>query len=248
MAATPLCEAPLAALKKSLRDEFPYVKSSHLSEALAYSLGFRTYASMSAAMTGPDGDRPFVLLSTERLCERLVQLGYEEDPEFDFEVTLMTPIPGVVSTIPISGYDIHYKTPRERAWRNLMVCATNAALERKLFTLRPGDNRFGSGEDRRRGTFDFTMPNGLPARAHVSDAGFDEVAIHAAVNPKGGYVSARAGFDVGDVVGMTWIERERGAWMQSSNTEFHCRRHLLAEIADLQVEPLGYGDRGRVIM
>lgn len=247
MAATPLCEAPLAALKKSLRDEFPHVKSSHLSEALAYSLGFRTYAAMSAAMTGLEGDRPFVLLSSERMSERLVQLGYEEDPEFDFELTIQTPVPGVVSTMPISAYDIEYRSPRDRAWRNLMVCATNAALERKLFTLRPGDNRFGDIRDNRR-TFEFTLPNGLPARAVVSDAGFDEVAIHAAVNPKGRFVSASAGFDVGDVVGMTWIERERGAWMQTANTEFHCRRHLLAEIAALQVEPLGYGDRGRVIM
>jgi len=247
MAATPLCEAPLAALKKSLRDEFPDVKSSHLSEALAYSLGFRTYAAMSAAMTGPESDRPFVLLSTERMCERLVQLGYEHDPEFDFELTIQNPVPGVVSTIPISAYDIQYKSARDKAWRNLMVCAVNAALERKLFTLRPGDNRFeGMGD--RRSIFDFTMPNGLPARAYVSDAGFDEVAVHAAVNPKGNYVSAAAGFDVGDAVGMTWIERERGAWMQSSNTEFHCRRQLLAELASLQVEPQGFGDRGRVIM
>lgn len=248
MAATPLCEAPLAALKKSLRDEFPHVQSSHLSEALAYSLGFRTYAAMLAAMAGPESDRPFVLLSNERMCERLVQLCYDEDPEFDFELTIQTPVPGVVSTMPISAYDIEYKSPRDRAWRNLMVCATNAALEHKLFTLRPGDNRFGTGNDPRQSTFDFTLPNGLPARGQVSDAGFNEVAIYAAVNPKVPYVRGGASFDVGDAVGMTWIERERGAWMQSSNSDFRCRRHLLAEIAGLEVAPLGYGDRGGVIM
>lgn len=247
MAAIPLCEVPLAALKQSLRDEFPHVKSSHLSEALAYSIGFRTYAAMTAAMTGPEGDRPFVLLSTERMRQRLVQLGYDDDPEFDFELTIQSPVPGVVSTMPISAYDIQYKSARDKAWRNLMVCATNAALERQLFTLRPGDNRFGSGQANQ-STFDFNMPNGLPARAYVSDAGFAEVAIHAAVNPKGSYVSASAGLDIGDAVGMTWIERERGAWMQSSNSEFHCRRSLLAELAGLEVEPQGFGDRGRVIM
>jgi hypothetical protein len=248
MAATPLCESPLAALKKSLRDEFPDVKSSHLSEALAYSLGFRTYAAMQAAMTGPEPDRPFIVLMTPRFVERLVQLGYEDDPEFDFEMTITKPVPGVVSTVPVSAYEIEYKTTRQIAWRNLMVCAVNAALERKLFTLRPGDNRFP--DDSRRGElFDFVLPNGLPARGSVADAGFHELSVHAAVNPKGDMVRAfNAGFDAGDAFGTTWVERERGAWMQSSDDSFNCRKALLDELAAMQVEPMGYGDRGRVIM
>ena len=248
MAATPLCEAPLAALKKSLRDEFPHVKSSHLSEALAHSLGFRTYAAMQAAMVGPEQDRPFALLQTQRFVERLKQLGYEDDPEFDFEMTILTPVPGVVSTVPDSAYDIEYKTTRQKAWRNLMVCAVNAALTQKLFTLRPGDNRFP--DNMRRGeVFDFVLPNGLPARGSVSDAGFNELSVHAAVNPKGDMVRAfNGGFDAGDAFGTTWVERERGAWMQSSDSSFNCRKGLLDHLAALQVEPMGYGDRGRVIM
>jgi hypothetical protein len=252
MAATPLCESPLAALKKSLRDEFPHVKSSHLSEALAYSLGFRTYAAMQAAMAGPEPDRPFALLQTQRFVERLKQLGYEDDPEFDFEITIAGRKPaelgGVVSTMPDSAYDIEYKTARQKAWRNLMVCTVNAALERKLFTLRPGDNRFP--DDMRRGElFDFTLPNGMPARGSVADAGFHELSVHAAVNPKGDMVRAfNAGFDAGDAFGTTWVERERGTWMQSSDSSFNCRKGLLAHLAALQVEPMGYGDRGRVIM
>lgn len=248
MAATPLCEAPLAALKKSLRDEFPYVKSSHLSEALAHSLGFRTYAAMQAAMVGPEQDRPFALLQTQRFVERLKQLGYEDDPEFDFEMTILTPVPGVVSTVPDSAYQIEYKTTRQKAWRNLMVCAVNAALAQKLFTLRPGDNRFP--DNMRRGeVFDFVLPNGLPARGSVSDAGFNELSVHAAVNPKGDMVRAfNGGFDAGDAFGTTWVERERGAWMQSSDSSFNCRKGLLNQLAALQVEPMGYGDRGRVIM
>lgn len=250
MAATPLCEAPLAALKNSLRDEFPHVKSSHLSEALAHSLGFRTYAAMQAAMVGPEQDRPFVRLQTQRFVERLKQLGYEDDPEFDFEITIAgrEPLTGVVSTMPDSAYDIEYKTVRQRAWRNLMVCAVNAALEQRLFSLRPGDNRFP--DDMRSGTlFDFTLPNGKPARGSVADAGFSELSVHAAVNPKGDVVRAfNAGFDAGDAFGTTWIERERGVWMQSSDSSFNCRKGLLEQLAALQVEPMGYGDRGRVIM
>lgn len=250
MAATPLCEAPLAALKKSLRDEFPHVKSSHLSEALAHSLGFRTYAAMQASMVGPEQDRPFALLQTQRFVERLKQLGYEDDPEFDFEITIAgsAPLAGVVSTVPASAYEIEYKTTRQKAWRNLMVCAVNAALAQKLFTLRPGDNRFP--DNMRRGeVFDFVLPNGLPARGSVSDAGFNELSVHAAVNPKGDMVRAfNGGFDAGDAFGTTWVERERGAWMQSSDSSFNCRKGLLNHLAALQVEPMGYGDRGRVIM
>jgi hypothetical protein len=41
---------------------------------------------------------------------------------------------------------------------------------------------------------------------------------------------------------------QRGAWMQSSDDSFNCRKVLLGELAALQVEPMGYGDRGRVIM
>ena len=44
--------------------------------------------------------------------------------------------------MPDSAYDIEYKTARQKAWRNLMVCAINAAVEQRLFSLRPGDIRF----------------------------------------------------------------------------------------------------------
>jgi hypothetical protein len=250
MAATPLCEAPLAALKKSLRDEFPFVKSSHLREALAYSMGFRTNASLQAALVGPEQDRPFVLLKTPRFVERLVQLGYEDDPEFDFEMTIMgqDTLAGVVSTMPISAYDIEYKTTRQRAWRNLMVHTINVALDRKLFTLRPGDNRF-TGQDGYGTLFDFELPNGLPVRGYVSDAGFDEVNVHAAVHPKGDWVrTGNAGFSAGDAVGRSWLERRRGAWLQTANTQFSCRKALLEPLAALETEPQGFGDRGKVIL
>ena len=199
-------------------------------------------------MTGPEHDRPFVLLHSQRFIDRLTQLGYADDSEFDFEMTIIKPVPGVVSTVPESAYDIEYKTARQKAWRNLMVCAVNAALEQKLFSLRPGDNRFP--DNMRQGElFDFVLPNGLPAKGSISDAGFNEVAVHAAVNPKGHAVRAyNAGFDAGDAFGTTWVERERGAWMQSSDSSFNCRKSLLDQLASMRVEPHGYRDRGRVIM
>lgn len=249
MAAVPLCEAPLAELKKSLLDEFEDVKSSHLSEALAASLGFRTHAALKAAMTGPEQDRPFHLLSSQRFLGRLVELGYPfdpNDPEFDFEGWHTGK--GAISTMPMSGYDIEYSTPRLRAWRNLMVCAVNAALAQKLFTLHPGDDRF---EDNMRSghPFDFVLPNGLPARGSVAEAGFDELAVYAAVNPKGDAVrDFDAGFAAGDAFGTTWLERRNGAYIQTTPDGFRCRKPLLPQLAELEVVPCGFGDRGKLIM
>lgn len=246
MAATPLCEAPLNALKKALRDEFPDVKSSHLTEALAHSLGFRTHAALQAAMTGPEQDRPFALLDSARMRHRMVELGYDDDPEFDFEATISGAAKdaGVVSTMDSQAYTIEYKSTRERAWRNLMVAAVNAALDQRVLTLRPGDNRYPGKSC----TIDFELPGGLPVRAELSDAGWDEVSIHAAVNPRGRYIDMAAGFDCGDAVGMAWVERQRGAWLQSATTSFRCRKALLETLARLEVQPQGFGDRGQVIM
>lgn len=247
MAAVPLCEGSLAELKKSLLDDFDEVKSSHLSEALAASLGFRTHAALRAAMTGPEQDRPYCLLDSDRFLARLADFGYPfESNDTDFELHYVGR--GAISTVPIAAYEIEYKTPRQRAWRNLMVLAVNAALEQRLFTLRPGDNRFG-GVGGRDALFDFTLPGGLPARGYVADAGFQELTVHAAVNPIGEWVRAgNAGFDAGDAVAMGWLERERGAWLQSSESRFHCRKGILPQLEALHVEPHGFGDRGSVIM
>ena len=69
-------------------------------------------------------------------------LGYPNDPEFDFALMSLEMIPGAISTMPDCAYDIEYKTPRRKVWRNLIVCAVNAELDQKLFTLRQGDTRF----------------------------------------------------------------------------------------------------------
>jgi hypothetical protein len=96
---------------------------------------------------------------------------------------------------------------------------------------------------------DFILPCGLPARVAIHDAGFDELSVQVAVNPKGDRVKIYdAGLSAGDANGSTWIERQRGTWIQSTDDSFRCRRPLIATLADMQVEPLGYGDRGRLIL
>lgn len=244
MAAISLTNASITTLKNALRSEFPDVKSSHLTEALAHALGFRTHAAMIAAMTEPEEDRPVAVLNSGKMLDRLQHFGYQRDEEFDFELMNLATIPGVIATAPDDAYDIEYKTDRAKAWRNLMICGINAGLAQKLFSLRAGDDRFSEGK-----AFDFTLPGGESARGWVSDAGFSELAIHAAVNPKGDWVrSYNAGFSAGDVFGTTWLERKRGAWMQTSMSSFRCRKLWLAKLAALDVAPNGYGDRGRVIM
>lgn len=67
------------ALKRALLDGFPYVKSSHLTEALAFGLGFRTHAALKTVLDQPEAERPPMSLDLERLCARLRQFGYLDD-------------------------------------------------------------------------------------------------------------------------------------------------------------------------
>ena len=254
MSSIELAPARLAALKAAMRRDFIEVKSAHLTEALAASLGFRTHAALQTEMRHhAEGEAPILTLDEDRFIRRLQAMGYSEDldPEFYFELYTED---GVVSTEPLSAFDIEYTSQREKAWRNLMVLAINAGLEQQLFTLRPGDNRWpGATDPMPQGSlgqcFDFTLPTGEPVRSYVADAGFNELTIHVAVNPKGDWVkAANAGFHAGDAFAAGWLERETGAWLQSATTIFNCRRFLLATLAGLAVLPQGYGDKGRVIM
>lgn len=254
MASVPLADSALVAVKKSLRKEYPDVRSSHLSEALAASLGRRTHAALLADVECQQNDPEIELLDDERFDERLQQLGYPADPEFSFE-NLMEQPDCIISTMPISGFDIEFNTPRQRAWRNLMVFTVNEALRQKLFSLRPYDNRWPGAEPETQGhtgtghIFRLQLPNGLPVLGYVSDAGFGELNIHAAVNPKGDWVKAgNAGFHAGDVFARGWLERDRGAYLQTSPELFSCRKNLLGPLADLNVSPKGFGGKGKVVM
>ena len=255
MATIELCPSRLSTLKAVLRRDYTEVKSSHLTEALACALGFRTHAALKANMKQyAAADAPFALLNRDYFLTKLVDLGYPEDIDPDFFFELYSD-DGVIDTEPSSSYDIKYESQREKAWRNLMVSTINYGLSRKLFTLRPNDNRWPGVKEQPPGEssgycFDFTLSNGMPVRGYVADASFDELLIHAAVNPKeGDWIKAyNAGFEAGDVFAAGWLERKTGAWLQSSTSSFNCRRHLLQYLSRLEVEPHGYGDKGRVIM
>lgn len=254
MTAIALAESSLAALKKSLHEELPDVRSSHLSEAMAAALEFRTHASLLAVLPGQANDPAILLLSNEHFEARLRDFGYQlADDDFRFEWLL--DCKELISTMPDSGYEIEYRSQRDKAWRNLMVLTVNECIRQKYFSLRVGDDRWPGaepGSQGHRGTgyvFEFKLPDGKPAKGYVSDAGFGELNIHAAINPKGDSVRAtNASFYAGDAFARGWLERERGAWLQSSPRMFNCRKWLIDDLANLQVNPIGFGDRGKVII
>ena len=238
----------LATLKSELRKEYPEIKSSYLTEAIAAALHRRTHAALLVDLQRSRSDVPaFELLDDRRFNDKLVEFGYPEDPEFSFEFLAA---PDVVRwTFPPSAHDIEYKTSRQKAWRNLMVLAINEALKQHAFTLIPGDNRWRSVSDgnvRIGHFFKFAVDENFPCLGWVSDIGFDELAIHVALNPIGdGIKVGNPNLRDGDAIAYGWLERRTGAWLQSSCEQFHCRKALLAPLANLSVRPKGFGDRGR---
>lgn len=245
-------------LKRALRPAFPHIGSAHLSEALAAGLRHKTHAALLEHLRQFDPEMPeFILLDDGAFLDRLEALDHDlhtDDREFGIFDALGIPEDGkiLVKTTPPSAYDISYKSMRARAWRNVMIAAINAGLERKLFSLRPGDNRWHAAPDERGVVFDFTFGDGVPALAYVGDGGFDELSVHVALwpTPQGRrFVRAvRAYFEAGEVYATGWVERRRGAWLQSSTREFSCRKNRLALVAGAAVEPRGYGDRGAIIL
>lgn len=248
MAAIPLSATAIAGIKTALRKEFPHIKSSHLSEAMAAALGFRTHASLLTSLSAQANDPSILLLSDQRFHQRLLELEILPDWEFSFD--LMDEAPEIIATIDARLDEDPYRTARGRAWRNLIVLTVNEAIRLKLFSLRAGDNRWPGASERSNGPrFDFVLPNGLPALGKVEDIGFDEIAVHVVVNPKGrGLITNDRSFRAGDAWAGGWLERKLGAWLQSSTSQFSCRQALLPKLVDMSAEPLGYGDRGRVIM
>ncbi|AIB13206.1 hypothetical protein ABAZ39_14680 (plasmid) [Azospirillum argentinense] len=133
---------------------------------------------------------------------------------------------------------------RTAAWRNMMVAAINTGLDRGLFSLDAGDNRWGDGEGVYR--FDFA---GLPAIASVRGAGFGELGVSVAVRPTeraAEFVrTANAGFLAGDAFASGWLERKDGKWLQSPDKPMNAfRRDLLPVIARETVEPRGFAASG----
>ncbi|MDM0029862.1 hypothetical protein [Variovorax saccharolyticus] len=247
MAALFTCPACVRSLKNVLRDRFPASSSSHVSEALAAALGFRTHAALVANQRASQPDWPILLVDDRRFLDRLGQLGDGRvDQAFSFE-ELDFAAAELIDTGPGYGADI----PRlAQAFRNLMVLTVNWGLRQKLFSLKPGDNRWRDDDDRS-GRFRFSLPTGEPASGWVADAGRHSLKITAAVNLVGEPKDRPAVLDADktvkadQAVAVGWLEREKGAWLDaSSGMTFSVGKSLAPVLTGLDVTPLGFGDRG----
>ena len=146
MATLLLSRANFASLKKTLHFFYPSLRSSHLDESLAQSLGFRSYAAMRAAEREVDLDFPtFCVADERRFFDKLVKFGVILDsvvdnigekslPEFRFH-QLFPIVDGLKSTEPIFGRIRNYNEVGSRAWRTLMIAGINEGLKRKKFSL-----------------------------------------------------------------------------------------------------------------
>lgn len=74
----PFSRDGVAALKHALRDEQPAIRSSHLDEAIAYGLGFDTYAAMLPLMERAEATGCMTAhIDPGWVLTRLLELGYE---------------------------------------------------------------------------------------------------------------------------------------------------------------------------
>ena len=140
-----------------------------------------------------------------------------------------------------------YNSTRRKAYRNLLVCAINEGLRRKLLTLLPVSwpNPSDQGS-----SMEFTLPDGLSAKAEFRDIGFGEISVIVAVNPTGTTLEGRvkdAQFRSGDAFARGWLEREKGFWLQSASSLFNCKKNLLFRLSKIDVVPDGFCDSGEVI-
>lgn len=143
---------------------------------------------------------------------------------------------------------MEYRTTKQRAWRNLMVSAVNAALQQGVFTLHPDNYAWKLG-DNASDLFEFEVA-GYRAQGHVWDGGFGEIVVHAIIGLKApglartGLLTLRSCEAFGD----TWVERRNGAWLQPNPSGFRCKDRIAYDLSKIDVSPTGFADRGPVML
>lgn len=237
-------EAAVRNLKETAKRRLSGVQSAHLSESVAAALGFKTNAALRAALK----DQPTVEVhkpSNAKLAKRLRDLGYTADerlrvlPELEHSYSPFR-------TFPLRTQ----RGGRWWAWRNLMVAAINAGIEKRLFGLSPEDNWWpGAAPESQRCqtfTYRFTLPGGPPCVASVDAMSGDELSISVVANPRDAsdVPSFYSSLESGDATAHGWVERRLGAWLQDGGEGVHVRRTLQPFLASIKLAPLGYSDQG----
>jgi hypothetical protein len=149
----------------------------------------------------------------------------------------MKPATSVVVGAATECIEIHMKvSARKAAWRNLMVCAINAALEQGLFSLHSSDTPKPRGYGYTGAFFDFVV-GGMPACGYVADAachGAEGVIIRAAINPP------MLMLVKGDAYASGCLQKDDGGCRLSTVHSFSCRNTLKPFLAGLKVKAQGY--------
>lgn len=248
----------LAVVKRTLLKAFAGEKSSHLSEALATALGFNSHAALLAFMKGQDSSfLKFHVIDDNRFIHRLHQLNGRKipsDEDYDWFETIGIPVSPDIRSTRCSHYsDYEYKTDRQRAWRNCMIVIINEGIRQRHFSLHPDDNRWARANEKHgetRLTYRLSF-EGIPVLARVDAISFGELAFDAILWPSskgeewlGAWLPEFIG---GDAFVSGLLERTDGAWLQfDQKPRLKCRRSRLQTLAQLTVEPIGYGDRGQL--
>lgn len=235
-------------LKHSAQHRVSGVSSSHLSEALASALGFKTHAALRAALAGRttvEVPKP----SNARMVRRLQELGYNAAwglrlvPEFEHSYS------------PFRNFPLNKKrSVRWTGWRNLMVAAINAGLEQRLFGLEPSDNWWPGGNPHsqlcKRHMYRFDLEGGHAAVASVDAISGDELSINVVLDPRHEGIEPDRfnGLRDGDAHAHAWMERRLGAWIQDGGEDFSCKRAVQHWLAQLKIDPMGYSDQGSFFM
>lgn len=241
-------ESALRNLKARAQRGVCGVSSSHMSEAVAAALGFKSHAALRAALSvgvTAEVQKP----DNARLAVRLRQLGYQVPdglrllPELDRSYS------------PFRTYSLRKKRGvRWMAWRNLMVSAINAGLQQRVFGLAPCEGWWpGSAPGQNGGApgnYEFEFAGDIPAAATVTAISGDELALHVVFQPHRRDVMADRAYGLGDgtAIAHGWLERRLGAWLMDGGEEFSCKRAALPGLAGATVEPMGYADQGAFIM
>lgn len=252
MTALLLSEQAFRRAKSHLHEIFPEIKSSHLAEALAASLGFNTHAALLQHMKQSAPDPDIRVLDPVVFEQRVAALGYNIYWDGSAETEFVGFEDGEVA-FATSSYDFDESkalSKRRRAWQNLMIAGINAGLRQKIFGLRVDDNRWpGYVPHSHDGVSDCVYHfqlDGLPASAYVHDISSGELEFHVVLQPTGEFMSSmNAGFSSGEASAGGWLERRNGIWIQDSATMFKCRRPLIDILVNLTMPPMGYGRKGK---
>jgi hypothetical protein len=246
----PPCANALRTVKNRLSAALPHISSSHLTEALASSAGFRTNASLRASLWEPGKDPasfPALEFHDGKFLERLRQFDYENTGEW----------PGFSRFAKQNWIGTMYRSERAMCARNLLTAAIISGLTQRLFGLGAKENFWpGADIDNRTGRsktgtfFHVWMPEGIPTLAWVDDNGMGELTVKVACWPKDDRIRYSGGFESGEATAIGWLERANGTWIMNDHRggiDLAVRRTVQGRIARAISPTIVFQDQGTFI-